>query len=105
MKQDYTKLRELFLKCLTIDSKTKDARRKEFNQAIFAPYGKDKVCGGGYQIFHNTDLDMVMEKFDKAIKLMGVNQINKCTGSGERFIDKLQRDKRVHRVFGGSKGK
>jgi hypothetical protein len=54
-------LRELFLKYLTVDSETHDARRKEFNRAIFD-------AREGWQVFNGTDLDMVMEKFDKAIK-------------------------------------
>jgi len=53
-------LRELFLNYLTRDSDTKDARRKDYNQAIF---NKEE----GWQVFCGTDLDMVMEKFDKAI--------------------------------------
>ena len=60
------KLRQLFLKYLTIDSETKDARRKEFNQAIFID-PTDKMFGG-HQVFNGTDLDMVMEKFDRAVK-------------------------------------
>mgnify|MGYP001578600186 CR=1 FL=1 len=55
------KLRELFLKYLTEDSPTHDARRKEFNQAIFD-------AKSGLAVFSGTDLDMVMEKFDKAYK-------------------------------------
>ena len=58
------KLRELFLKYLTEDSKTHDARRKEFNQAIFN--AKD-----GEAVFNGTDLDMVMQKFDAATKELG----------------------------------
>jgi hypothetical protein len=63
---DFTKLRQLFLKCLTIDGETQDRRRKEFNQAIFIDPA-DKTLGGR-QVFNDTDLDMVMEKFDKAVK-------------------------------------
>ena len=59
-------LRRLFLKYLTVDSETQDARRKEFNQAIFMP--DDGTFHAGCQVFTNTDLDMVMEKFDKATK-------------------------------------
>jgi len=59
-------LRTLFLKYLTQDSKTQDRRRKEFNQAIFIDPA-DKLFGGR-QVFNGTDLDMVMEKFDKAVK-------------------------------------
>jgi hypothetical protein len=65
-KSDLNKLRELFLHYLTTDSKTQDARRKDFNQAIFID-PKDKSFGG-HQVFNGTDLDMVMEKFDKAVK-------------------------------------
>lgn len=54
-------LRAEFLRLLTEDSETKDARRREFNQAIF---DKDR----GYAIWTGTDLDMVMSKFDKAAK-------------------------------------
>ena len=53
-------LRELFLNYLTRDSETQDARKKEYNQAIF---NKDE----GWQVFNGTDLDMVMVKFDKAV--------------------------------------
>ena len=53
-------LRALFLKYLTIDSETNDRRRKDYNQAIF----DDEK---GYAVFNETDLDMVMEKFDKAV--------------------------------------
>jgi len=56
------RLREQFLKCLTVDSGTGDARRKDFNQAIF---DKDE----GFACFSGTDLDMVMGKFDKAVRL------------------------------------
>ena len=57
---------ELFLKYLTEDSKTQDARKKDFNQAIFMPNDGGFHAGG--QVFNGTDLDMVMEKFDKAVK-------------------------------------
>ncbi len=55
------KLRELFLKYLTEDSETQDARRKEFNQAIFD-------AEKGWAVFNGTSLDMVMGKFDRAVK-------------------------------------
>ena len=60
-KFDMGVLRKLFLKWLTEDSVTEDARRKEFNQAIFDPTE-------GFQCFNNTNLGMVMERFDKAAK-------------------------------------
>ena len=61
-------LRQLFLKYLTEDSKTQDARRKEFNQAIFDNRE-------GWAVFCGTDLDMVMEKFDKAVKERGKKRV------------------------------
>jgi len=48
-------LRTLFLKYLT-----EDVRRKDFNQAIF-----DKE---GWPVFSGTDLDMILHKFDMAVK-------------------------------------
>ena len=60
------KLREIFIRYLTVDSETQDARRKDFNQAIFID-PSDAVFGGR-QCFSGTDLDMVMAKFDKAVK-------------------------------------
>ena len=69
------KLRDLFIKYLTVDSVTKDARRKEFNQAIFD-------AKAGWAVFNGTDLDMVLEKFDKALKEF--KRIDKPTGSGGR---------------------
>lgn len=56
--------REEFLKALTEDSETQDRRRKDFNQAIFD--GER-----GFACFNGTDLSMVMEKFDKAVKNLG----------------------------------
>lgn len=60
-KEEIAKLRELFLKYLTCDSETQDARRKGFNQAIFD-------AEEGWAVFNGTDLGMVMEKFDKAVR-------------------------------------
>ncbi len=55
------RLRALFLKYLTEDSETRDGRRRKFNQSIFN--SKD-----GQEVFWGTDLGMVMEKFDRAVK-------------------------------------
>ena len=65
-KDKWKKFRDLFLKYLTEDSETQDARRREFNQAIFFPL--DDKHFAGRQVFNDTTLDMVMEKFDKAVK-------------------------------------
>lgn len=54
-------LRKEFLRLLTTDSETKDRRRKDFNQAIFN-------AEHGWAVWSDTDLDMVMEKFDKAAR-------------------------------------
>jgi hypothetical protein len=56
-------LREEFVRLLTVDSETKDRRRREFNQAIFN-------AEGGWAIWSSTDLDMVMSKFDRAVRLV-----------------------------------
>ncbi len=56
------RLRAEFLRLLTTDSETRDGRRRDFNQAIF---NAEK----GWTIWTSTDLDMVMEKFDKAARL------------------------------------
>lgn len=56
-------LRAEFLRLLTEDGPTNDARRKDFNQAIFA--SEDK---GGWAVWSQTDLSMVMGKFDRAVK-------------------------------------
>lgn len=53
-------LRAEFLRMLTQDGGTTDRRRKEYNQAIFMPEG--------HAIWTETDLSMVMDKFDKAAK-------------------------------------
>lgn len=68
-------LRQEFLKLLTEDSETKDARRREFNQAIFMPdqrgapdYATHGVFFSGKAVWSEIDLLMVLEKFDKAVK-------------------------------------
>ena len=58
--QERERLRTKFLRLLTEDSETKDGRRRDFNQAIFNP--------AGWAIWDSTDLDMVMSKFDKAMR-------------------------------------
>lgn len=53
--------RLIFLKYLTEDSETNDARRKDFNQAIF---DKDE----GWAVWSETTLNMVMNAYDAAVK-------------------------------------
>jgi hypothetical protein len=62
----YASLRETFERVLTVDSATRDRRRKDWNVAIFAPRER-----GGYAIWTNTDLDMVLDAFDRAVKRNG----------------------------------
>lgn len=54
------RLRAEFLRLLTQDSETRDRRRRDYNQAIF---NAEK----GWAVWSSTDLDMVMEKFDRAV--------------------------------------
>ena len=58
---DAERLHDKFLRLLTTDSETKDRRRREFNQAIFD-------ADEGWAVFNGTDLDMVMVKFNKAVR-------------------------------------
>jgi len=60
-------LRLAFLMRLTQDSETKDRRRKDYNQAIFIPEHGSQMHGGA-PVFNGTDLFMVMDAFDRAVK-------------------------------------
>ena len=87
-------LRDLFIRRMTVDSETQDARRREFNQAIFH-YESDedverwnerleaddmegelmrrlnmpkKKHGRTYQVWNEMDMDMVLRCFDNAVK-------------------------------------
>lgn len=53
-------VRKRFLEYLTVNSSHNDARRKDFNQALF---DKDE----GFAVWERTDLSMVMGKLDRAI--------------------------------------
>lgn len=56
-------LRDELVRLLTEDGPTSDRRRKEYNQAVFAPESK-----GGYLVWNDTELWMVIEKFDRAVR-------------------------------------
>jgi len=58
---DTVKLRKAFIHFLTVDSDHQDRRRKDYNQAIFD-------AKEGFACWTNMDLNMVLEKFDKAVK-------------------------------------
>jgi hypothetical protein len=60
-------LRLAFLMRLTQDSETKDRRRRDYNQAIFIPEHGSQMHGGA-AVFSGTDLFMVMDAFDRAVK-------------------------------------
>ena len=55
--------RDVFVRLLTEDGDTPDRRRKTFNQAIFMPKAQ-----GGRAVWNSTDLDMVLDKYDRATK-------------------------------------
>lgn len=59
MNTDYQRLREVFLELLTVDG-SHDRRRKDYNVAIFSPEG--------WAIWNRTELEDVMEIFDRAVK-------------------------------------
>jgi len=81
---DTKRLRELFIKRMTVDSATTDRRKSEYNQAIFGidsnedidawnaeceRYGlKKRAYGRTYQIWSEMDMDMVLKCFDDAVK-------------------------------------
>jgi hypothetical protein len=83
-KQLLADFRELFIKRMTVDSEHSDRRRKDFNQAIFRYEEKDSVdawnaeCekyglakkeyGRTYPVWCETDMDMVLQCFDDAVK-------------------------------------
>ena len=77
------RLRELFVRRMTVDSETTDRRRKDFNQAIFhfesdeevdnynhycEQYGlPKKKYGATYPVWSEMTLDMVLTCFDDAV--------------------------------------
>lgn len=69
----YEELRKAFVKRLTVDSPHHDARRKDFNQAIFD-------ADEGFACFNGTDLDMQGQKIERKARFYGlVWNINKPT--------------------------
>lgn len=59
------KLRELFIKRMTIDSEHSDRRKRDFNQAIFF---YDEYNNEHIQCFHGTTMEMVLQCFDDAVR-------------------------------------
>lgn len=58
---DVEELRKEFVRLMTVDGTTHDRRRRDYNQAIFDP-------DQGWAVFVDTDLFMVLDKFDAAVK-------------------------------------
>ena len=59
MKYNINNVRNEFFRLLTQDSPHSDRRKKDYNQAIFSV--------DGWAVFTSTNLEMVMNKFDKAV--------------------------------------
>lgn len=57
--------RQLFINRMSVDSETHDARRKEFNKAIFF---WNEEAGEYSATFSQTSMEMVLDKFDEALK-------------------------------------
>ena len=75
MQFELMKIRELFVKRMTVDSDHHDRRRRDYNQAIFGL----RPNGTTYQCFNDTDMDMVLKCWDDAV--------------GDYFTDRDQRQK------------
>lgn len=56
--------RKLFINRMTVDSDHDDHRRQDFNRAIFG-YRED---GSTYEVWSETDMDMVLQCFDDAVR-------------------------------------
>ena len=63
-----SKLRDLFISRMTVDSETNDRRRREYNRAIFHYYKDEKRASQTYQVWSEIDMDMVLQCFDDAVK-------------------------------------
>jgi hypothetical protein len=74
------KLKLEFLRLLTEDSPHHDMRRKDFNQAIFD-------AEKGFAVFNGTDLEMVMEKFNRAVANLIRDHIGEVITAGDANKD------------------
>lgn len=63
---NFNKLRELFIKRMTVDSENQDRRRRDYNQAIF--FYIDDGSMGTAPVWNEIDMDMVLLCFDNAVK-------------------------------------
>ena len=64
MQWELAKIRELFIRRMTVDSDHHDRRRRDFNQAIFT-FRED---GSTFANWTHTDMDMVLTCWDNAVK-------------------------------------
>jgi hypothetical protein len=93
-------LRAEFVRLLTVDSETRDRRRKDFNQAVFFPPNDPPcICSDGWcvhrhvagkAVWDSTDLGMVLEKFDRAVRNLKVQEAAKSVAKlSEPLLDRL----------------
>lgn len=61
-------LRDEFVRLMTTDSSEQDRRKRDFNQALF-----DMATGESLWA-PCVDMEMVLEKFDKAVRNLGVKR-------------------------------
>ena len=69
-KEVIAKLRELFIKRMTVNSPHNDRRRKDFNQAIFSWWDDNEshLPERATAVWSNMTMDMVLRCFDDATK-------------------------------------
>ena len=67
--KEFEELRELFIQRMTV-GKGEDRRKKEYNRAIFFKYDWEGGDGEYHQCFTDITMEMVLDKFDLAVKDM-----------------------------------
>ena len=85
MQWELAKIRELFIRRMTVDSDHNDRRRSDYNRAIFSYYSDEDIewwneehavlfglpkrkRGDSYQCWDNMGVDMVLKCWDDAVK-------------------------------------
>ena len=64
MQWELAKIRELFIRRMTVDSDHHDRRRNDYNQAIFTV----REDGSTFANWTDTDMDMVLRCWDNAVR-------------------------------------
>ena len=64
MQWELAKIRELFIRRMTVDSDHHDRRRNDYNQAIFTV----REDGSTFANRTDTDMDMVLRCWDNAVR-------------------------------------